>query len=202
MRDLLPSDLINFEEKIAGLFNEGKIPFPIHLSNGNEESIIDIFRSIKSSDWIFSSWRSHYHCLLKGVPEAELENAIVAGRSIALNFPDYRIYSSAIVTGQIPQAVGVAMAIKIQEQNEHVWCFVGDMTSETGIAQTAFAYSENFDLPITFVIEDNNRSVLTDTRKTWGTDVLRFEKFLNKKVISYKYTNKFPHAGAGKRVQF
>ena len=113
MRDLLPSDLINFEEKIAGLFNEGKIPFPIHLSNGNEESIIDIFRSIKSSDWIFSSWRSHYHCLLKGVPEAELENAILEGRSIALNFPDYRIYSSAIVTGQIPQAVGVAMAIKI-----------------------------------------------------------------------------------------
>lgn len=202
MRDLLPSDLINFEEKIAGLFNEGKIPFPIHLSNGNEESIIDIFRSIKSSHWIFSSWRSHYHCLLKGVPEEELENAILAGRSIALNFPDYRIYSSAIVTGQIPQAVGVAMAIKIQEQNEHVWCFLGDMTSETGIAQTAFAYSENFDLPITFVIEDNNRSVLTDTRKTWGTDILRFEKFFNKKVISYKYTNKFPHAGAGKRVQF
>ena len=94
------------------------------------------------------------------------------------------------------------MAIKMQEQNEHVWCFLGDMTSETGIAQTAFAYSENFDLPITFVIEDNNLSVLTDTRKTWGTDILRFEKFFNKKVISYKYTNKFPHAGAGKRVQF
>ena len=195
MKPFLAKDLQNFEKRIADLFNKGMIPFPIHLSAGNEDSLIKIFGNIQESDWVFSTWRSHYHCLLKGVPEIELENAILNGHSISLNFPDYRIYSSAIVGGQIYQAVGVAMSIKIQNQNDKVWCFIGD-------AQTAFAYSENFDLPITFVIEDNNQSVLTDTRKTWGSDVLRYEKHPNTKVISYKYFNSFPHAGAGVRVEF
>ena len=83
-----------------------------------------------------------------------------------------------------------------------MWCFLGDMASETGIAQSCLAYSENLDLPITFVIEDNNQSVLTNTRQTWGSDLLRYEKYPNKKVISYKYINSYPHAGAGIRVEF
>ena len=79
---------------------------------------------------------------------------------------------------------------------------MGDMTSETGIAQSAFNYAQNFDLPITFIIEDNNLSVCTDTRQIWGSNDLRYEIQKNSKIISYKYSNKYPHAGAGKRVQF
>lgn len=202
VKPILAEDLQNFEKRIADLFNKGLIPYPIHLSDGNENSLIELFSSIQKSDWVFSTWRSHYHCLLKGVTESELENAILNGHSISLNFPSHRIYSSAIVGGQISHAVGVAMSIKMQDQNDKVWCFMGDMASETGIAQTAFAYSENFDLPITFVIEDNNQSVLTNTRKVWGSDILRYERYPNTKVISYKYSSSYPHAGAGVRVEF
>ena len=195
-------DLINFEELIVTHWGNGKIRGPIHLSNGNEEQLIEIFKRIKISDWVFSTWRSHYHALLKEVSPVWIEEEILKGKSITLCNMDEKFYSSAIVGGQISQAVGVAMSIKMQNQNDKVWCFMGDMASETGIAQTAFAYSENFDLPITFVIEDNNQSVLTDTRKTWGSDILRYEKYPNAKVISYKYSNSFPHAGAGVRVEF
>jgi hypothetical protein len=76
------------------------------------------------------------------------------------------------------------------------------MTSETGIAQTALRYSEKYDLPITFVIEDNGISVLTQTRDVWNSPTLRFEESKNSKVMSYKYKSKYPHAGAGVRVQF
>lgn len=76
------------------------------------------------------------------------------------------------------------------------------MTAETGIAQSAFTYANNFNLPITFIIEDNGISVCSDTRKVWGASKLRFEQIPNEKVISYTYMNKYPHAGAGKRVQF
>ena len=196
------TELVEFETRIANLFNAGKIRFPIHLSSNNQEKLIEIFKLIDINDWIFSSWRSHYHCLLKGVPELEVENAILEGRSISLNFPSHRIFSSAIVGGQISQAIGVALAIKMKESNEKVWCFIGDMTSETGVAQTAMTYALNFDLPIFFVIEDNEKSVLTDTRKVWGTDKLRYELNENPKVLSYKYKNNYPHAGAGMRVQF
>ena len=54
----------------------------------------------------------------------------------------------------------------------------------------------------TFIIEDNGISVLTETRKVWNTNLLRFEETKNSKIKSYKYKSKFPHAGAGVRVQF
>jgi TPP-dependent pyruvate/acetoin dehydrogenase alpha subunit len=197
-----PQSLKEFELRIATQFNEGKIKAPIHLSDGNESQLIEIFNFIRSQDYVFCSWRSHYQCLLKGVNPELLENEILAGRSIALCFPDKNIYSTAIVGGQVPWAVGVAFAIKRNKDDSHVWCFVGDMTSETGIAQTAFRYAEKHDLPITFIIEDNGISVLTETRKVWNTETLRFEEVKNPKIKSFKYKSKFPHAGAGIRVQF
>ena len=45
------------------------------------------------------------------------------------------------------------------------WCFFEN-----------WKYAVNHDLPITFIIEDNNKSVCTDTRKTWNTDKLYFEE--------------------------
>ncbi len=197
------NDLIRFEDKVAETFNAGKIRAPIHLYSGNEDKLIEIFQKIDvKEDWVFCSWRSHYQCLLKGVPEDLLHNAILEGRSIALCFLEYKIFSSAIVGGHIPIALGVAISLKRQESESHVYCFLGDMTAETGIAQSAFAYANNFDLPITFIIEDNGVSVCSDTRKVWGTSKLRFQQVSNKKIISYTYTNKYPHAGAGKRVEF
>ena len=194
--------LIAFESKIANLFNNGVIRGPVHLSDGSESSIIEIFKSVKTEDWVFCSWRSHYQALLKGVPATRVEAEILAGRSISLCFSDFNFYSSAIVGGQVPIAVGAALSLKRNNQPGHVWCFIGDMTSETGIAQTAIRYSEKQDLPITFVVEDNGISVLTQTRDVWNSKSLRFEESNSTKILSYKYKSKYPHAGAGVRVQF
>ncbi len=194
--------LIEFENEMAELFNSGHIKYPIHLSSGNENFLIDIFKSITIHDWVFGSWRSHLHCLLKGVPKDNLISSIRKGKSISLCFPEYKIFSSAIVGGQLPIATGKALGIKRRGSKEKVWCFMGDMTSETGVAQTCIRYSYNQNLPITFVVEDNDMSVLSKTREVWGSQKLMYEitKFPN--VISYKYVNNYPHAGAGIRVQF
>ena len=66
------TDLINFETEIADLFNTAKIRAPVHLYYGNEERMIEIFRDVRPEDWVCCSWRSHYQCLLKGVPPAEV----------------------------------------------------------------------------------------------------------------------------------
>ena len=196
-------DLINFEEEIASLFNQGKIRAPVHLYQGNEDKIIEIFKKINKQDWVFCSWRSHYQCLLKGVPKEEVKNEILSGRSISLCFPEYKIYSSALVGGSIPIAVGTAMSLKLRkEKSTKVYCFMGEMTSETGIAHECIKYSRNFDLPIHFIIEDNSLSVCTDTRKTWQQKNLSFEGSNDKFVTFYSYKSKWPHAGAGKRIQF
>ena len=196
-------DLINFEEEIASLFNQGKIRAPVHLYQGNEDKIIEIFKKINKQDWVFCSWRSHYQCLLKGVPKEEVKDEILSGRSISLCFPEYKIYSSALVGGSIPIAVGTAMSLKLRkEKSTMVYCFMGEMTSETGIAHECIKYSRNFDLPIHFVIEDNSLSVCTDTRKTWQQKKLSFEGANDKFITFYSYKSKWPHAGAGKRIEF
>ena len=194
--------LIKFEDEIAQLFNAGKIHAPVHLYHGNEDKIINIFKKIKKEDWVFCSWRSHYQCLLKGVPEKQIKDEILACRSISLCFPKYKIYSSAMVGGSIPIAVGTALSIKRNKSKNRVYCFMGEMTSETGIAHECIKYSRNFKLPIHFVIEDNKKSVCTDTRKAWNQKKLSYEGLSDKFVTYYHYKLKYPHAGAGKRVQF
>jgi len=201
MKEYTEQELIDFETEIGECFNNNMIKAPIHLYFGNEKEMINIFHDVNDEDWIFCTWRSHYQCLLKGVPREELKSDILKGKSITLCYPEYNIYSSAIVTGSIPIAVGVALDKKRKQESGHVWCFVGDMASETGTFFENWKYAVNHDLPITFVVEDNNKSVCTDTRKVWNTEKLFFETS-KPKVVYYQYESKYPHAGAGKRIQF
>lgn len=196
---MTPEDLRAFESDIAHEFNSGHIRAPVHLYHGNEEVMIEIFRHVRPDDWVCCTWRSHYQCLLKGVPPLALKAEIMAGRSISLCFPEYRVISSAIVGGIIPIAVGLGMAIKRAGGQETVWVFSGDMTSETGMFHECWKYVTNWGLPVRFIVEDNRKSVCSDTRAVWnnnGPAKLR----LNDHV--YEYETIYPHAGAGQRVQF
>ena len=198
-------ELIEFEDRMADHFNKARIRAPVHLYNDNEEQIIGIFDrfDIGEDDWVFGSWRSHYQCLLKGVPQEKIEEACLAGRSISLCFKDQRVFNSGIVTGAIPIALGVALDNKLSGNSSRVFCFMGDMTSETGVAHECIKYARNHKLPIHFIVEDNGKSVCTDTRATWGTETLTYEDVGDEYVTYYRYRlDKYPHAGAGTRVQF
>ncbi len=166
---LTAADLIAFEDEMADLFNAGRIKAPLHLAGGNEQNLIDLFATIRRKDWILTSWRSHLHALLKGVPREELKQAILDGRSIALCFPAQKMLSSAIVGGIAPIAAGIAWSIKRRSIDEHVYCFVGDMTWETGIVQESVKYAAGHDLPVRWVIEDNHiGGAHVPTQDVWG----------------------------------
>lgn len=200
-------DLKAFEADIARLFLEKRIRAPIHLSGGNEEQLIDIFdRHVNREDWVCTTWRSHYHCLLKGVPPAELRQAVRDGHSISLCFPERRIISSAIVGGIAPIAVGLAAGIKRKGESRKVICFLGDMASRSGIVHESMAYAIGHCLPILWVIEDNGRSCETDTAAAWGIfgDPYSLEEDWVGcvGVIRYRYRLTWPHVGIGQWVTF
>jgi pyruvate dehydrogenase E1 component alpha subunit len=167
------------------------------LSGGNEKPLIEIFKRISENDWVFSTWRSHYHALLKGVSPNWLESEILDGRSISIINRDKKFYSSAIVGGIIPIATGVAISNKRDNKNEIVWCFIGDMTFETGTFMENYKYIKNFDLPVRFVVEDNGVSTNTPTIETWGK-----KGIIPSDVVYYEYEKQWPHYGTGKWVVF
>jgi len=191
-------DLIDFEDDIISHWENGEIRGPIHLSNGNEEQLIKIFSKIGVDDWVFSTWRSHYHALLHGVEPKVLKQKILDGKSITIIDKNSNFYSSAIVNGIIPIALGVSKALKLKNSKDKVWCFVGDMTFETGLFYEAHKYARNFDLPLNFVVEDNGVSTNTPTSDTWNG----IQREIPDDVIYYKYKSKYPHYGTGKWVVF
>lgn len=199
---MTPEKLIEFENRVCESFKNKEIRAPVHLYYGNEKEMISIFENIRSNDWVFCSWRSHYQCLLKGVPAEQLLQDIKKGKSISLNYPEYRIFSSAIVGGNIPIANGVALSIKRQESSDHVYCFIGDMTAETGCFYENQKYSQTHKLPITWIVEDNGKSVCTDTLKTWNLNHSTHQFTMASNVRYYKYESKYPHAGTGERIIF
>jgi pyruvate dehydrogenase E1 component alpha subunit len=218
---ILPADQYNpdtlraFEARVAEAFNAGKIKAPVHLSGGNELDVLEYFRAqVNPDDYVCTTWRSHYHCLCKGVDPERLFADILAGRSITLNYPEQRVISSAIVGGVVPIALGIAWAIKDElvvkgdwrgpgdEPLPRVHVFIGDMTSYSGIVHECRTFARKHLLPINFLVEDNGVSVCTPTSEVWGEDDAGHISILDGKMRYYKYHLDWPHSGAGKRVEF
>ena len=49
---LTKNDLLDFENRIANLYRDCQLPFLFHLSGGNEDQLIEIFKEIKEGDYV------------------------------------------------------------------------------------------------------------------------------------------------------
>lgn len=213
-------DLIAFRENITRMYSKGMIRGPVHLRDGNEQTLVDLFEqlSIGPKDYVFSTWANHFHALLKGVPPEKVTARILEGESMAMNFPEYNFFTSAIVGGILPIATGVAAGLVRKFSDSRVFCFIGDMAFRTGIAHESIMYAVGHNLPITFIVEDNGKSVGTPTAAAWGStptnQLVEFYKSLLTKEVAgrqegskcglvyYKYELTLPHSGVGEFISF
>ncbi len=67
-------------------------------------------------------------------------------------------------------AAGIALGIKRSSGDARVYCFMSEMTAETGIAHESVKYCRIHKLPLTWVIEDNGKFVCTNTRAVWALE--------------------------------
>ncbi len=196
-------DLIEFESGIRELWESGRLPSLVHLCGGNEQQLIDIFSEIKEGDWIFSTHRTHYHALLAGIEPELLIKRIKEGDSMFVYSSRHNFLCSAVLAGCCGIAAGVAWSIKDDPvwrtlsswNSPRVWCFIGDGGEEEGHFYEAAMFVEANDLPCTFIIEDNNRSV--DTSREHRRGAAKGLEHLFKCVRRYHYTPTYPHAGSG-----
>ena len=229
MNNCTKEELIQFEEWCVDQYHKGNIRSPLHLSGSlrgeQEDALIEIFKEINPNDWIFCTYRSHYHALLKGVSQEWLKKWILENKSIHLMNKDYKIVTSAIVGGQLSQAVGCAMAIKrkswslkgddaaISQSSEvktvqggylvnppippHVWVFCGDACAEIGIFYEMTKFAARNNLPITFVVQDDGLSTNTPTQESWGLSKCKTD------IRRFSFKRSMPHYGSPRgRVNF
>jgi len=184
-------ELIAFEDRIGDLYLDNQLPFLFHLSGGNEEQLIEIFKDIKEGDYVISNHRNHYHALLHGIPPEELEEKIKDGRSMFVYDRKRNFFLSAIIGGTPAIAAGIAWALKRKGSTQKVWCFVGDGTEDNGHLAEAVRYVDGWDLPCTFVIESNDRSCEASNADRWGKTA--HPDWNSSSVIRYQYSCTYPH---------
>lgn len=195
------NELINFENEIVTLFEDGQIPYMTHFCGGNENQLISIFKKIKKNDYIFSTHRAHYHYLLAGGDKQDLKKRILKGEGMYLFNKEINFLSTSIVAGGACIAVGIAMGLKLSKSDKKVWCFVGDGAEDEGHLYEAIRYVNGQNLPCTFIIEDNDRSVDAKKKDRYGDNGFNWN---SSHIIRYSYIPTYPHIGtnSGKWIKF
>jgi len=193
-------DLINFEKEVIEMFEDGDVPYLLHICGGNEEELINIFKNIKQTDYKISTHRTHYHYLLSGGDPVKLKEDIKRGKSMFIFDKELNFLSTSIVAGGPCIAAGIAYGLKMKNSDQKVWCFLGDGAEDEGHFYEAVRFVDGYDLPCTFVIEDNNRNVSTTREQRMGKSTIVWPSC----VVRYNYVATFPHTGtnSGKRINF
>lgn len=165
-----------FEEKVFDLLGENIIKGASHLYAGEEAIAVGAIAAIEEGDVIGSTHRGHGHCGAMGNKYAKNEkdrqdhwNRMMAelmgretgycnGRGGSMHIADVNkgnLGSTGIVGGNIPPAVGAALAEKYKKTNKVVLSFFGDGSTNTGSFHESMNMASVMNLPLVAIIENN-----------------------------------------------
>ena len=176
------------DEKVVDLYKKGLIRGLAHPCLGQEAVSAGIMANLTREDLVVSNHRGHGHSLAKGVSERAMlselfgkETGMCGGFGGSMHSSDMEcgvVFSTAIVGGGIPLAVGVALALKMDKKMNCVVCFFGDGACNTGAFHEALNMAAVWHLPVVFVCENNQYAVSTPISKsTAGHIYLRGEGY-------------------------
>ncbi|MDA8078173.1 MAG: thiamine pyrophosphate-dependent dehydrogenase E1 component subunit alpha [Nitrospiraceae bacterium] len=154
-----------FEDRVVRLYPGQEMKCPVHLCIGQEAIAAGVCLHLKKEDYIFSTHRSHGHCIAKGMGlrplAAELYGRSTGcsrgrGGSMHLTDPENGIPgTTAIVGGCIPIAVGAALSAQMKRNGRIAVAFFGDGAVEEGTFHEGLNYASLRRLPVIFVCENN-----------------------------------------------
>ena len=157
------------EQRIVDLYPSDAIQSPVHLSTGQEAVAVGACRSLRLTDLMFGSYRSHGLYLAKGgdLPEmfAELYGKATGGsggKAGSMHLASAKIGlmgSSAVVAGTISHAVGAALAAKVRNTDQVIVAVFGDGATDQGAYHESVNFASLRQLPIIFLCENNGFAV-------------------------------------------
>jgi len=154
-----------FEERVAKLFADGRIPGFVHLYAGEEAVAVGVCAHLEDGDFITSTHRGHGHCIAKGVElgpmMAELFGRVdgsCKGKGGSMHIADVSrgmLGANGIVGGGPPLACGAALTAKRKGTGAVCACFFGDGAAEQGTTHEGMNLAAIWKLPVIFVAENN-----------------------------------------------
>ncbi len=154
-----------FDEAIVELGEAGAIVGHYHASIGLESSAAGLARSREPDDLVVTNYRNHAHLICLG-SDPETMCAEILGRDLGpqrgrsgtmhLGAPELGVlYTSAMVAGGVPQALGHAFALREAGGGGICFCFFGDGAFGEGVVHEALNLAALWELPVLFVCENN-----------------------------------------------
>ena len=164
----------NFENRVAELFADGKIPGFVHLYVGEEAVATGVCANLTDKDYITSTHRGHGHLIAKGgdikLMMAELfgkKTGYCKGKGGSMHIADLDLGimgANGIVGGGPPLASGAALACQYLENDSVAVCFFGDGASNQGTTHEAMNLASCWKLPVVFINENNMYGISSCTR--------------------------------------
>jgi pyruvate dehydrogenase E1 component alpha subunit len=178
-----------FEEKAGQLYGMGLIAGFCHLYIGQEAVVAGVQASLEEGDQVITGYRDHAHMLACGM-EAKGVMAELTGReggysggkggSMHMFSREKNFYGGhGIVGAQVAIGTGLAFADRYKENAKVAVAYFGDGAANQGQVYESFNMAKLWDLPIIYVIENNEYAM--------GTAVARAssEIALHKRGISF-----------------
>jgi TPP-dependent pyruvate/acetoin dehydrogenase alpha subunit len=157
------------EEEIERRYHQDQMKTPIHLVMGQEATSVGACAAMRVSDLLYSSHRTHGNYLAKGgdlkamLSEMHCRaNGCAGSRGGSMHLIDKKVGlagTSAIVGGVMPVATGAALAARMRRADWVVTVFIGDATTEEGVASESLNFAALKQLPVIFFCENNFYSV-------------------------------------------
>lgn len=161
-----------FEDEIKKRFGEGEIPGFVHLDYGHEGNHAGIGAAIRDEDWLaVGGARLVGQYVAKGVPLSKIAAELYGktggsnkgyGGQMHVADIERKLYGHAatIGSGQNP-AVGLALAEEMKGTDNVAVTTIGDGGTSRGSFHTALVFAAYWDLPVVFVIENNEWAIST-----------------------------------------
>ena len=163
-----------FEQRAIEQYRLGQIRGYLHPYLGQEGIAVGSIAAIEPDDYIVSTHRGHGHAIAKGhdprLMMAELfgkETGYCHGRGGSMHVASRAIRNlgaNGVVAGGLGIATGSALAIKQRGGSEVVVAFCSDGASANGMWHESMNLAAIWDLPVIFVLENNQYAVSTPIR--------------------------------------
>ncbi|WP_037309857.1 pyruvate dehydrogenase (acetyl-transferring) E1 component subunit alpha [Ruegeria halocynthiae] len=168
-----------FEEKAGQLYGMGLIGGFCHLYIGQEAVVVGLEAAAKEGDKRITSYRDHGHMLACGMEPggvmAELtgrEGGLSKGKGGSMHMfsKEKHFYGGhGIVGAQVPLGAGLAFADKYKENGGVTFTYFGDGAANQGQVYETFNMAALWDLPVVFVIENNQYAMGTSQARSTST---------------------------------